>query len=73
MTKLFVTLFVLQSTLLTKVKARRDAGQGTLEYVAMIAVAAVIIAAVVAAMGPAKGAVEGLIQAAIAKLQQAGG
>jgi hypothetical protein len=53
MNKLFITLYLLQFTLADKVKARREAGQGTLEYVGMIAVAAVIIVAVI---GVLKGA-----------------
>jgi len=48
MQKLLLTLFVWQLTAVDKLKARREAGQGTLEYVGMIAVAAIIIVAVVA-------------------------
>lgn len=47
MDKLFVTLYVWQLTVADKLRARREAGQGTLEYVGMIAVAAVIIFAVI--------------------------
>ncbi|MDF2748523.1 MAG: hypothetical protein K0S98_2810, partial [Propionibacteriaceae bacterium] len=48
MQKLLLTLFVWQLTAVDKLKTRREAGQGTLEYVGMIAVAAIIIVAVVA-------------------------
>lgn len=47
MNKIALTLLVWQLTAVDKIKARREAGQGTLEYVGMIAVAAVIIVAVV--------------------------
>lgn len=33
-----------------RIKARREAGQGTLEYVGMIAVAAIVIVAVIGAL-----------------------
>ena len=57
MDKLFISLFLLQYTVadkVEKIKARREAGQGTLEYVGMIAVAAVIIVAVVTVLKGAK-------------------
>jgi len=47
MYKLVLALYLWQFTALDKIKARREAGQGTLEYVGMIAVAAVIIVAVI--------------------------
>lgn len=50
MNKLMITFFVWQLTAVDKIKARREAGQGTLEYIGMIAVAAIIITAVVAAV-----------------------
>jgi hypothetical protein len=53
MDKLFVTLYVWQLTVADKLRARREAGQGTLEYVGMIAVAAVIIIAVVGVLNKA--------------------
>ena len=70
MDKLFVTLLIWQVTAVDKIKARREAGQGTLEYVGMIAVAAVIIALVV---GVLKGAhldtwVKGFIDKALASV-----
>ena len=42
MSKIALTLYFWQLTALDKVAARREAGQGTLEYVGMIAVAAII-------------------------------
>ena len=64
MDKIYLTLFVWQMTAVDKLRARREAGQGTLEYVGMVAVAAVIAAAVI---GIVKGAdlgtwVDGFIQ-----------
>ena len=47
MNKLILTALVLQMTLTDKLKARRESGQGTLEYVGMVAVACIIIAAVI--------------------------
>lgn len=47
MNNLVLTLLVWQMTAVDKIKARREAGQGTLEYVGMVAVAAIIIAAVI--------------------------
>ena len=73
MNRLLLSLMVLHSSLVDKVKGRRDAGQGSLEYVGMIAVAAIIIAAVAVvatAAGPQIGA---FITAAIAKVQAAVG
>ncbi|WP_375426534.1 hypothetical protein [uncultured Friedmanniella sp.] len=68
MNKLFITLFVLQDTLLDKAKARRESGQGTLEYVAMVAVACIIIAAVVAILKPAGATLGTLVSTAIQKV-----
>lgn len=56
MDKLFVTLYVLRLAAADKLAAKldrtrnREAGQGALEYVGMIAVAAVIVVAVVVAI-----------------------
>ena len=50
MNQLLVTLYVWHLTASDKLKQRREAGQGSLEYVAAIAVAAIIIAAIVAAV-----------------------
>jgi len=73
MNNLLLSLMVLHSSIVDKVKGRREAGQGSLEYVGMIAVAAIIIAAVAVvatAAGPQIGA---FITAAIAKVQAAVG
>jgi hypothetical protein len=48
---------------------RREAGQGTLEYVAMIAVAAIIIAAVGTILKSQAPVISGWVSAAIAKIQ----
>lgn len=53
MDKLMLTFFVWQIAAADKIKARREAGQGTLEYIGMIAVAAIIIAAVAGAVNDA--------------------
>lgn len=50
MNQLLVTLYVWQLTAGDKLKQRREAGQGSLEYIAAIAVAAVIILAVITAV-----------------------
>ena len=73
MNNLLLSLMVLHSSIVDRVKGRRDSGQGSLEYVGMIAVAAIIIAAVAVvatAAGPQIGA---FITAAIAKVQAAVG
>lgn len=53
MNQLLVTLYVWQLTASDKLKQRREAGQGSLEYIAAIAVAAIIIVAVVGAVNSA--------------------
>jgi hypothetical protein len=53
MNQLLVTLYAWHLTAVDTLRARRESGQGSLEYVAAIAVAAIIILAVVTA---AKGA-----------------
>jgi hypothetical protein len=69
MNNLLITLYVWHLTAADKLKARREAGQGTLEYVGMIAVAAIIIVAVV---GVAKSADLGSIfSAAVDKVKSA--
>ena len=47
MNNIALTLIMWQLTAIDKLKARREAGQGTLEYVGMVAVACIIIAAVI--------------------------
>ena len=69
MDKLMITLFVMQMTVVDKFKARREAGQGTLEYVGMIAVAAIVVAAVALVI---KGAnLDALVTTAITKVKTA--
>jgi hypothetical protein len=65
MNNLLLTYLVLTGKLAPA--KRREAGQGSLEYVAMIAVAALIIVGVAAAAGPAGQAIGGMIQLAIDK------
>lgn len=56
MEKLMLSLYMVQLTVTGKLRSRRESGQGALEYVGMIAVAALIIALVVAAVsGPTLG------------------
>lgn len=69
MNKLILTLFVWQLTAVDKIRARREAGQGSLEYVGMIAVAAIIVAAVVLVAKDAK--IGDIITAAVAKVTSA--
>jgi hypothetical protein len=71
MNNLLLSLMVLHSSLVDKVKGRRDAGQGSLEYVGMIAVAAIIIAAVALVANAAGPQIGAFITAAIAKVQAA--
>ena len=71
MQKLLLTLFVWQLTAVDKLKTRREAGQGTLEYVGMIAVAAIIIVAVVAVAKSAD--IGSMLTAAINKVKAAVG
>jgi hypothetical protein len=47
MDKLIVSLIMLQATATNKLSARREAGQGTLEYIAMLLIAGVLIVALV--------------------------
>ena len=48
-----LSLYMVRLTVTGKLRSRRESGQGALEYVGMIAVAALIIALVVAAVsGP---------------------
>jgi len=49
MDKLMISLFLLQSTVTDKVRTRREAGQGTLEYVGALALALIVILALVQA------------------------
>ena len=47
MNKLVVSLLMLQMTVTDKLRNRREAGQGTLEYIAMLLIAGVLIVALV--------------------------
>ncbi|HYI57643.1 MAG TPA: hypothetical protein VEX66_05705 [Microlunatus sp.] len=73
MDKLLMTYLVLQGTLVDKLSKRRESGQGSLEYVGMFAVAAIIVVAII---GLAKGSLGSdlvaVITAAITKVKTAG-
>ena len=69
MNTLLVTYLVLTGKLAPA--KRREAGQGSLEYVAMIAVAALIIGGVALVAQPAGDAIGAMIQAAIDKVKAA--
>jgi hypothetical protein len=71
MHKLVLTLLVWQVAAAEKLKARRDAGQGTLEYVGMIAVAAIIVVALITAASGFDFA--GIVTKAIQKVKDATG
>jgi hypothetical protein len=73
MNKILFTLLVLQGSVADKIKSRRDAGQGSLEYVAMIGVAVMIILAIVGFATPAGTAIGTMIQAAVDKVKGAVG
>lgn len=70
MDKIITALIVLQLTATDKLKARREAGQGTLEYVGMFAVAAIVVVTII---GLASSWDFGsIVKAAIAKVTKAG-
>jgi Ca2+/H+ antiporter len=71
MNKILLTLLVLQGSVADKFKNRREAGQGSLEYVAMIGVAVMIVVAIAALATPAGTAMGGLINSAITKVKTA--
>ena len=73
MNKILFTLLVLQGSVADKLKSRRDAGQGSLEYVAMIGVAVMIILAIVGFATPAGTAIGGMIQKAVDNVKSAVG
>jgi heme A synthase len=70
MNQLLVTLYVWHLTAADKLKQRRDAGQGSLEYVAAIAVAAVIVTLIIGAVRGAD--VAGFVTEMINKIKTAG-
>jgi Ca2+/H+ antiporter len=71
MNNLLVTFLVLTGKMAPA--KRREAGQGSLEYVGMIAVAALIVAAVAFVANAAGPQIGAFITAAIAKVQSAVG
>jgi hypothetical protein len=71
MNNLLLTYLVLTGQMAPMRTKRRDAGQGSLEYVAMIAVAAIIIAAVAAVAKTEGPNIGKFITTAIADVQKA--
>ena len=73
MDKLMISLFLLQGTVTDKVRTRREAGQGTLEYVAAIALALIVIVALVAAFTSAGQSLAQKVQAVVQQVTGIGG
>lgn len=69
MNKIAFTLYFWQLTAIDKIKTRREQGQGTLEYVGMIAVAALVIVLVVGALKDAD--LKSMVTTAIKSVQDA--
>lgn len=69
MNSLLLTLMVLTDNAADRLKKRREAGQGSLEYVGMIAIAALIVAAMVVIVGKFGPGLGSVVDAAIAKVQ----
>lgn len=73
MDKLIISLFMLQTTVTDKLKSRREAGQGTIEYIAMMALALVVIVALTAAFTTAGTALQTKVNTIITKITSIGG
>lgn len=71
MNQLLVTLYAWHLTAIDKLRERRDAGQGSLEYIAAIAVAAAIVVVVIAAANQAQ--VGDFVTAMIDKIRESAG
>jgi hypothetical protein len=72
MDKLLMTYLVVQGTLVDKLSKRRESGQGSLEYVGMFAVAAIIVAAIILlAKGTLGSDLVAVITSAITKVKTA--
>jgi uncharacterized membrane protein len=65
MDKLIVSLLMLQATATNKLSARREAGQGTLEYIAMLLIAGVLIVALVGIFGTVGDTLKAKVQVVI--------
>lgn len=68
MDKLMISLFLLQSTVTDKVRTRREAGQGTLEYVAALALALIVILALIGAFTSAGAALSAKISTIVGQV-----
>ncbi len=68
MDKLMISFFLLQNTVTGKLRTRREAGQGTLEYVAALALALIVILALVTAFGTAGTSLSAKVTAIVAKI-----
>lgn len=73
MDKLMITFFVLQATTTDKLRTRREAGQGTLEYVAALALALIVILALVAAFTTAGTTLSEKVGKVVEKVSTIGG
>ena len=72
MDKLLMTYLVVQGTLVDKLSKRRESGQGSLEYVGMFAVAAIIVAPIILlAKGTLGSDLVAVITSAITKVKTA--
>ena len=67
-----ITMFLALYLRAGEVRESRDRGQGTLEYVGMVAVAALLVTAVVAAFGGGS-SIAGVVTGAISKITSIGG
>lgn len=73
MDKLMISFFLLQATAADKLRTRREAGQGTLEYVAALALALIVILALVTAFGTAGTTLANKVKAVTDKITTIGG
>lgn len=72
MDKLIVSLIMLQATVTDKISNRREAGQGTLEYIAMLLIAGVLIVALVGIFTGVGAQLAGKVQAIIQQITSIG-
>lgn len=73
MDKLIITLLVLQHTAADKLKGRREAGQGTIEYIAMMALALVVIVALITVFTTAGTSLAAKVTGIVSKITSIGG
>jgi hypothetical protein len=66
-----ITMFLALYLRAAEVGRSRDRGQGTLEYVGMVAVAALLVAGVVGAFGGGD-AITGVVERAVARITEIG-